>query len=444
MIRFLTIIIFTCACFISQAQVGIITTIAGKSPYGFSGDGGPATSAQLKAPYRICLDKDENIYIADALNHRIRRISKAGGLIATVAGSSSPGYYGDGGAATDAKLEVPQGVFVDNDNLFICDAINRRIRKVILSSGIVTTIAGTGIVGSGGDGGMATNAELGGPVGIFVNKTGDVFIADWGNKKIRKINSVTGKIYTFAGTGGGGYSGDGGPAVNATIDGPLDVYADTNGNVLISDQYNHRVRKVDAITGIITTIAGNGTAGYSGDGGPAVNAKLNQPTGLFVDKQNNIYIAEYGNGTIRKVDGATGIITTLAGTGVTGFSGDGGPATDAKLFCSDVLVDDHGNLIIADYENNRIRKVSNGVAVNGINKEVESKLYPNPTKGTFTIQTPINIALVSIYNIAGMRVYERTCTSPQTEIDITNQPPGVYMVYVQCGEQMYVSKVVRQ
>jgi trimeric autotransporter adhesin len=444
MIRFLTIIIFTCACFISQAQVGIITTIAGKSPYGFSGDGGPATSAQLKAPYRICLDKDENIYIADALNHRIRRISKAGGLIATVAGSSSPGYYGDGGAATDAKLEVPQGVFVDNDNLFICDAINRRIRKVILSSGIVTTIAGTGIVGSGGDGGMATNAELGGPVGIFVNKTGDVFIADWGNKKIRKINSVTGKIYTFAGTGGGGYSGDGGPAVNATIDGPLDVYADTNGNVLISDQYNHRVRKVDAITGIITTIAGNGTAGYSGDGGPAVNAKLNQPTGLFVDKQNNIYIAEYGNGTIRKVDGATGIITTLAGTGVTGFSGDGGPATDAKLFCSDVLVDDHGNLIIADYENNRIRKVSNGVAVNGINKEVESKLYPNPTKGTFTIQTPINIALVSIYNIAGMRVYERTCTSPQTEIDITNQPPGVYMVYVQCGEQMYVSKVIRQ
>ena len=260
---------------------------------------------------------------------------------------------------------------------------------------------------------------------------------------MRVVKSSTNEITTYAGTGGGGYSGDGGPAVNATIDAPLDVYADSNGNVLISDQYNHRVRKVDAVTGIITTIAGNGTPGFSGDGGLAIHAKLNQPTGLFVDKQNNIYVAEYGNGTVRRIDAVTGIITTVAGTGVTGFSGDGGPATNAKLFCSDVFVDSYGNLIIADYENNRIRKVSSGVAVTDIDKAVEANLFPNPTTGVFSVQVPAGISLLTIYSIGGVAVLSQTITTGSTEVDLSDFPSGIYLVYVRSGDQLYVNKVMK-
>ncbi len=441
---YLTILPAIFAC-MAHAQVNIITTIAGKDTFGYSGDGGPATNAKLKAPYRICPDQSGNIVITDALNHRIRKISKADGYISTIVGTGSPGFSGDGGAATDAKLEVPQGMFIDdNGNLFICDAISERIRKVELSTGIITSIAGNGSIGNGGDGGAATNAEFYYPEGLFVNKKGEIFIADWGNKKIRVINPTSGVITTFAGTGIGGYSGDGGPAINATIDAPLDVYADTNGNVLISDQYNHRVRKVDCATGIITTVAGNGTPGYSGDGGLAVNAQLNEPDGLFVDRYNNLFIADYFNGAVRKVDAVTGIITTVAGTGVTGFSGDGGPATNAKLFCSDVFVDSYGNLIIADYENNRIRKVSSGVALTDIDKAVEATLFPNPTTGVFSVQVPAGISLLTIYNIGGVAVLSQTLTTGTAEVDLSGFPSGIYLVYVRSGDKLYVNKVMKQ
>lgn len=425
--------------------MNIITTIAGKDTAGYSGDGGPATNAKLKAPYRICTDSHGNIFIADGLNHRIRKMDVLTGMITTVAGKSTPGFSGDGGPATNAQMEVPQGVWVDKNNtIFICDAINQRIRKISFPDGTITTIAGTGAAGSNGDAGPAINAELDQPAAVYVDQNTNVLIADWANKKVRKINGVTGIITTIAGTGSGGFSGDGGPATNASIDGPLHVHLDTSGNILIADQYNHRVRKVNAVTGIISTIAGNGTAGFSGDGGLAVNAKLNQPTGLFVDKQNNIYVAEYGNGTVRRIDAVTGIITTVAGTGVTGFSGDGGPATNAKLFCSDVFVDSYGNLIIADYENNRIRKVSSGVAVTDIDKAVEAKLFPNPTTGVFSVQVPAGISLLTIYNIGGVAVLSQTITTGTAEVDLSSFPSGIYLVYVRSGDQLYVNKVMKQ
>jgi hypothetical protein len=445
MIRLTVIFLwFTCACLQSMAQVNIITTIAGKDTYGFSGDGGPATNAQLKAPYRICPDKDGNIYIADGLNHCIRKIDAATGIITTVAGTGTPGFSGDGGPATDAQFTVTSALSFDtSENLYVCDGINARVRRISNLGGNITTIAGIGTVGSSGDGGPASAAEFDQPVGIHVDKSLNIYIADWANKRVRKVNGTTGIITTVAGTGSGGFTGDGGPATNATIDGPLQVWLDNNNDLLVADQYNHRVRKVLTATGIITTIAGTGTAGFAGDGGLAKNARLNQPTGLFVDKDNNIYIAEYGNGTVRKIDGATGIITTLAGTGVTGFSGDGGPATNAQMFCSDVFVDKHGNLIIADYENNRIRKVSSGVSVNGVDKSVETKLFPNPTAGVFSVQVPAGISLVTIYNIGGMEVHSQTITTGTAEVDLSGFPSGIYLVYVQCGEKMYVSKVVK-
>jgi hypothetical protein len=435
----------TCACIPSQAQVNIITTIAGKDTFGYSGDGGPATDAQLKAPCNICYAHNQYLYIVDALNNRVRSIDMSTGIITTIIGTGTPGFDGDNGQATDAKIRVPQGVATDAaGNIYFSDAANQRIRKVDITTGIITTIAGTGTSGSAGNGGPATDAELYNPIGVCVDKSNNVYVADWSNVRVRKINQATGIITTIAGTGVIGYTGDNGPASNATINSATDIALDTFGNILFGDQYNHAIRKIDAVTGVISTIAGNGTAGYSGNGGQATNARLNEPSGIFVDKQNNIYVAEYNNGTIRRIDAVTNIITTVAGIGVTGFSGDNGPATDAKLFCTDAVIDKYGNLIIADYENNRIRKVNNAVAVNGVNKEVESKLYPNPTKGIFTIQAPIGISFVNIYNIAGMRVYERTCTTTETEIDITSLPSGVYMVYVQCGDKQYLSKIVKE
>jgi trimeric autotransporter adhesin len=442
-IRLLTILILTCAWSLSSAQVNIITTIAGKETYGYSGDGGPATNAELKGPVYICRSKT-HLYISDGLNHSVRYVDNVTGVIETFSGGGTPGYAGDGSSSLSAKFRIPQGISCDTaGNVYIGDALNFRIRKIDKLSGLIATVVGNGSQGYSGDMGPATAAELDGIVGLCVDVYGNIYFVDWTNNKLRKVSVATGIIETIAGTGIAGSSGDGGLATNAQLNRPSQIAIEKSEDIIIAEQKGHVVRRIKTATGIITTIAGTGSAGYSGDGGAATNARLNQPSGLFVDKQNNIYIAEYGNGTIRRIDGATGIITTVAGTGTTGFSGDGGPATDAKLFCSDVLVDDDGNLIIADYENNRIRKVSSGVAVNGIDKDVEAGLYPNPTNGIFSVQTPAAICLVNVYNIGGMLVHEQTCIGTETQVDISAQPPGVYMVYVRCGENMYVSKVVK-
>jgi hypothetical protein len=441
MIRAILILIFTCTCFILQAQVNIITTIAGTGTAGYSGNGGPAISAELNRPYAVCFDKDENLLFCDGFNHTIRKINFSTGIISTIVGTGIAGFSGDGGNASSAQLFLPQGVCTDADgNIFISDGGNNRVRKVSIM-GEISTLVGMGAAGTGCNDCPATNTELNSPSGIKVK--GDyLYISDCFNHKVRHVNLLTGIISTIAGTGTVGYSGDMGLGVNAQFNSILDAECNSFEYLYISDTWNSVIRKIEIATNIVTTIVGTGTFGYSGDGGPAVNAQLNEPGGLFIDKHNNLFIADYRNGAIRKVDGSTGIITTVAG-GIAGYGGDGGPATDAKLKCTDVCVDEHGNIYIADYVNDRIRKVNNAVAVNGIDKGIENRLYPNPIMGTFSIHTPVNISLVCIYNIAGMRVYERTCTTTDTEVDISNQPPGVYMVYVQCGEQMYVSKILK-
>jgi hypothetical protein len=434
---------FTCVWLSGQAQVNIITTIAGRDSAGFSGEGTIATDAKLNLPSALCVDWQGNVLIADAFNHRIRKINTLG-MILTVAGNGLSGFNGDGGGAIDAKLFVPNGIASDSfGNIYIADGLNQRIRKVVGSTGIISTIIGTGSAGYNGDNIVATGAEINTPVGLHLEGN-SLLICDFLNNRVRKVDLTTTIITTIAGSGLAGNTGDGGQATDAKLNGPSDVFTDKSDNIYIADLWNNTIRKVDASSGIITTIAGTGSVGYSGDGDVAINAKLNQPAGIFIDTNDNIYIAEYLNGTIRKINANTNIIMTVAGIGITGFGGDGGPATNAKLFCSDIWVDKYGNLIIADYENNRIRKVNNAVAVNGISKEVESKLYPNPTKGIFIIQTPIGISIVNIYNIAGMLVYQQTCTTTETEINITSLPSGVYMVYAQCGDKQYVSKVVKE
>ncbi|MBI4464990.1 MAG: hypothetical protein HY647_09825, partial [Acidobacteria bacterium] len=340
----------------ARAQ-GTITTIAGTGNGTFSGDGGPATQAALWFPNAVVRDTSGNLYIADTNNHRIRKISTSS-VITTVAGGG-PVSPGDGLPATLASLSA-WGVAVDrNGNLYIADFDNARIRFVN-SSGVILTLAGTGTSGFSGDGGLATSAKLNGPVAVTVDSSGNVYIADLWNCRIRKVDS-TGIITTIAGNGTCGYSGDNGPATSASFNYPRGLALDGAGNLYISesdaDGNYSRVRKVDP-TGIITTIAGNGSFGFHGDGGPAVQATLYFARGLAMDGSGNLYIADYRNQRIRRVD-TKGIITTVAGNGTSGFSGDGGLATNATLnFPTAVTVDTSGNLYIADSFNNRIRKVA--------------------------------------------------------------------------------------
>ena len=330
---------------------GILTVVAGNGVRGFSGDGGPATSASLYYPAGVAVDAAGNLYIADQYNHRIRKVSPSG-IISTVAGIyPGGGFSGDGGPATSASLSLPTGVAVDAaGNLYIADLGNSRVRKVN-TSGIITTAAGGG---TGGDGGPATSALLW-PAGVAVDAAGNLYIADQYHNRIRKV-SPSGIISTVAGNGTPGFSGDGGPATSASFSAG-GVAMDAAGNLYIADGGNNRIRRVDA-SGIITTVAGNGLYKFGGDGGPATTASLSNPCGVALDAAGNLYIADSGNKRIRKVS-PSGIISTVAGNGTRGFSGDGGPATSASLYYpTGVAVDAAGNLYIADRGNDRIRRVN--------------------------------------------------------------------------------------
>ena len=334
-----------------------ITTIAGTGVQGFSGDGGPATSAKLYAPTGVAVDGQGNVYIADHSGARVRKVSR-GGTISTFAGTGGAGFSGDGGPATSARVGTPYGVAVDGQrNVYISDRYNNRVRKVS-PGGTITTFAGTGAYGSGsfGDGGPATSAQLRNPYGVAVDGQGNVYIADHGHSRVRKVNPG-GTITTFAGTGVPGFSGDGGRATAAKLISPRGLAVDGRGNVYISDRDNNRVRKVSP-GGTITTFAGTGESANDGDGdgGPATSARIQHPEGMVVDPQGNVYIA--AGSSVRRVSPG-GTITTFAGGGRSN-PGDGGPATSAVLRAPDgVALDGIGNVYIAEAWG-RVRKVTVG------------------------------------------------------------------------------------
>ncbi|UCE56101.1 MAG: hypothetical protein JSV31_11845 [Desulfobacterales bacterium] len=351
----------------TRNNTAIVDTMAGNGTNGYSGDGGSATEAQITQPYSVYLDAEGNLYIADFGNHCIRKVD-SGGIITTVAGTSTPGYSGDGGPANEASLYYPTGVTADaSGNIYIADYYNNRVRKVD-KSGIITTVAGTATPAYSGDGGSATEASLNHPYDVAVDASGNLYISDSGNQCIRKVDTG-GIITTVAGNGNNGYSGDGGFATDAQFKYPLGMAVDLEGNLYIADVNNHRVRKVDK-SGIITTVAGNGTPGYSGDGGPATEASIYNPRGLAVDSAGDLYIAGFKNRVVRKVN-TKGIISTVAGKSDSEFTygGDGGPATEA-LFNTimDVAVDALNNIYIAD-NNGRIRKVAPPSAFANITSE---------------------------------------------------------------------------
>ena len=333
---------------------GTITTVAGNGTEGYTGDGGPATSAQLNWPRDMAMGEDGSLYIADTDNHRIRKVN-SDGTISTVVGTGTSGYSGDGGPATTAQLNRPRDVEVGEDgSLYIADTDNHCIRKVT-PDGVINTLAGIGTSGYSGDGGPATNAQLAWPQDVAVGTDGSLYFTDTGNHRIRKV-SPEGRISTVAGTGVCGYTGDATPATTAQLARPRGVATGIDGCLYIGDTENHRVRKI-APDGTITTVAGSGTEGYSGDGDPATSAQLAWPRGVALGVDGSLYIADCGNSVIRKV-APDGTITPVAGIGTEGYSGDGGPATSAELADPHgIVMGEDGSLYIGEPRNHCIRKV---------------------------------------------------------------------------------------
>jgi hypothetical protein len=342
----------------SNAQY-YINTIAGTGVAGYSGDGGNATAAKLNEPTGIAIQAGIFLYVSEVGNNVVREIQPSGNIISTFAGNGTAGFSGDGGAATAAELNYPWGIFADPSyNIWITDNHNERVREVNNSLGEILTVVGNGTAGFSGDGGNATAAEIDNPAGITLDASGNIYFCDANNYRIREVLSSNNDISTFAGNGTDGYSGDGGQATAAEMAAPTDVTIDGSGNIFFCDDANHVVRKVNT-SGVVSTVAGNGTYGYSGDGGQATAAEMEGPQDIAVDGSGNLFIADYSNSTIRKVTASTGVITTIAGTGTAGYSGDYGLATSAKISLPlSIKVDPTGAVYFADYGNNVVRMLT--------------------------------------------------------------------------------------
>jgi streptogramin lyase len=336
---------------------GVIQTVVGTGEKGYAGDGGPASQALLNEPFMCAFDTQGNLYVAEAMNHCVRRIDQGTGIITTVAGTGRQGYTGDGGPATQATMNQPYSLQIDsNGDIYIVDRLNAVIRKVEAATGLITTVAGTGEPGYSGDGGPGTRAQLREPNDCFLDGRGGLLIADVQEQRIRRLDLRTGIITTFAGTGEKARAGDGRGATAASILGARAVCMDRRGNTYICEREGNGIRKVDA-RGIMSTYAGTGERGYSGDGGMALAATWGAPKAIRCDRQGNLLVVDTENHAIRRIDAVTGLITTIAG-GHRGGEGDGGTAMAAGLDrphgCD---VDEQGNLYIADSNNHRVRAV---------------------------------------------------------------------------------------
>jgi uncharacterized protein (TIGR03437 family) len=419
-----------------------ISTFAGNYTAGFAGDGSAASSAELSSPFAVAVDKSGNVYIADQFNNRIRKVTPSG-TISTVAGNGTSGYTGDGAAATSAELSNPEGVAVDSaGNLYIADTSNNVVRKVS-TSGTISTIAGNFTNGAGysGDGAAATAAMMFHPSGIVVDSKGRVFVADTSNNIVRVI-TTDGNINTLAGNFGGGvgFTGDGGPATSARLNNPEGLALDSAGNLYITDGNNNRVRKVSAADGTIVTVAGSSTlGGFAGDGGLATKARLNTPKGITIDSVGNLYIADSYNGRIRLVSPA-GIISSVAGNGAAGSGGDGQVATTASLyFPSGVAVDTLSqNVYVVDNQNNVIRLLTAAPATpsifpNGVVSASAFGTLPGVAPGSWIEIYGQNLAVDS----RGWGTADFSGVNAPTSLDGTKVTIGgqaAYVDYISAGQ----------
>ncbi len=349
-----------------DASTGNITTVAGSGMYGFSGDGGPATAAKMKYPTDVAIDSQGNLYISGNTDYRIRKVTASTGIITTIAGDGTSNNTGDGGLATAAQLSAGQMAFDSQDNLYISSG--NTVRKITASTGIITTVAGTGPTGFSGDGGPATAATFNTIGGLVIDGNGNIYIADQGNNRVRKVDASTGIINTIVSQSGSG---------------PYGLALDIQGNLYIADQTDHRIRKLDAVTSAITVIAGNGNSNFSGDGGPATAAELYFPGDLAIDSQNNIYLTE-------------------------GYS----------------------SLPIKDYRVREISSgMASGIEQLANNKE-QIIIYPNPSTGVFNYASSAVFSEIKIYNVLGKLVDMKKINSNEFSIDLTNQEKGIYFYQI--------------
>jgi sugar lactone lactonase YvrE len=338
----------------------IITTAVGTGERGYGGDGAPAARALLNGPFDVGFDTDGNLYFSDTFNHRIRRVDARTEIITTVAGCGEAGYSGDGGPAARARFNEPYGIAVDKAaNIYIADRHNHCVRRVDGITGVVTTFAGNGSSGFGGDDGAASRAGMVEPNGLALDPGQNrLFIADVADHRVRVVDLTSGIIWTLAGTGEAEHSGDGGPATGAGIHGARAVKVATDGTLYILERQGSTLRRLDPRTGIITTVAGTGARGYAGDGGSALAAVFDAPKEFAIDREGNLLIVDTENHAIRQIDARTGTIATIAGNGRQGGDGDGGPAQAASLdrpHGAAVAAD--GSIYIGDTNNHRVRKL---------------------------------------------------------------------------------------
>ncbi len=427
----------------AKLSAQIITTIAGASIFigpgsgGFSGDSGSATAALLNSPCSIAFDTLGNIYIADEQNVHIRKVDSSG-VITSIAGTDFYGYGGDDSIATAAKFCDLGFIKMDrNGMLYIPDICNNRIRKINLSTNVITTAIGNGASFCSGGDGLATSTSIRDPFSVEIDRLGNVYFSTVCNY-IYRVDSGQ-HLTVIAGSDSlGGYAGDQGQATNALLNHPLDLAVDLYGNIYFTEAWNNIIRKIDSF-GIITTFAGDSTWGYYGDGGPAIYAQFRYPTGIAVDGEGNVFFADCGNNVIRRIDRYTNIITTVVGCGFGaaidsgGFFGDNGPATAAALFHPDgITFDKDGNLYIADWLNNRVRKVTNvGVPLGerSVGKQSDDiiSVYPNPARNEVNIKTGA-AGLVQILDLTGRCMTQTIVHQTPATLNIEELPPGIYVV----------------
>lgn len=426
-------IILLVLCFVYNAQSQTITTVAGTGSSGFGGDGGPATTAKLNLPFNLTFDKSDNIYIADTYNNSIRRIDNESGIITTVIGTADKKQI--------SELKTPTGLTFDNyNNLYVADLANLRIRKVNLDTGSSITLVGKKSETESPN----IDEPLGGPFNVVFDKQGNLYVSVNGDSNVKKVDFSTGKVTVIAGTGEVGFSGDGGQAAAAKLANPTGLALDGKGNIYISDTGNERIRKVNLSTGIITTIAGTGETGFVGEGTDATKAQLANPLGLAIDNAGDLFMVDRGNNMIRKIDMSSGTISTVAGTGEAGYSGDGELAKNAQLANPTGLAfNNAGELFVVDRGNNRIRKIS-GLATaqtEDVALENSIKIYPNPSTDKINIELKNNVQLksVTMFNANGGQV--KVQQNDKT-LNVAKLPRGIYVLRIATSEGSIEQKVV--
>jgi hypothetical protein len=421
------------------APAQVIVTVAGTGTPGYNGDGLTATATELNAPYGVALDGDGNLYICDAFNYRIRKMSPTG-IMTTIAGNGTDGFSGDGGSASWAMISSCNYLAVDRkSNVYITD--EHRIRK-ITPTGVITTIAGTGTAGYNGDGIPATTAMLNLPQGVAADSIGNIYIMDHHNFRIRRVDTF-GMISTIVGTGIQGFSADGSYGDTSKLDSLGSITIDKGGNLFFSD--NIRIRKINSL-GIISTVAGNGIIGYSGDSGPATSAMI-RAGAIALDTLGNLFLAEGTSCSVRKVT-TDGIIRTIAGDGLGGYSGDGGNPMLAKLRSPQgVTVSKSGEIYIGDVGNHRVRMVTTGIIdeVDGVKMPAGSvEVYPNPCHKQCTIVLKNAVtekAEIVISNLAGEEIYWYITVTNSPVTLQTTWPPGAYIISATVGQQHFTGKL---